>query len=428
MYPLFSLLGGIMEIKRDKYLGALIDRMHNGMVKVITGIRRSGKSYLIFQLFKKYLLAEGIAESHIVEIEFDRLENREYRDPYHALAYIKSCIIDDNHYYILLDEVQLLDEFVDVLNSLLRIVNVDVYVTGSNSKFLSRDIITEFRGRGDEIHIYPLSFKEFISVYQGDVYQGWSDYVTYGGLPLTVMMKGDEQKAIYLTRLFQETYIKDITERYRIAKKQELNDLINILASAMGSLTNPSKIKNTFKSKLASDISLNTIANYIEYLQDAFLINDVHRYDVKGRKYIGTPLKYYFEDVGLRNARLGFRQVEENHLMENIIYNELKMRGYQVDVGMVTKRIKGDNGKMQKKQLEIDFIANLGSKRYYIQSAFQLPNQEKINQEKASLDSVNDSFKKIIIVKDVIKVRRDQAGITTMSIFDFLLQDNSLEL
>ncbi len=416
-----------MEIKRDKYLQALIDRMHNGLVKVITGIRRSGKSYLVFRLFKSYLLSQGIEQNHIIEIQFDRRENAKYRDPDFALDYIKQLLLDDGRYYILLDEVQLLDAFEDVLNSLLYIPNVDLYVTGSNSKFLSTDIITEFRGRGDEVHVYPLSFKEFFSVYQHDVYQAWADYVTYGGLPLTATMKNDEQKIAYLTKLFQETYIKDITERHRIEKLQELNDIINILASAIGSLTNPSKIQATFKSKMASDISLNTIIRYIENLKDAFLINEAHRYDVKGRKYIGTPLKYYFEDIGLRNARLGFRQVEENHLMENIIYNELKMRGYQVDVGMVTKRLRSDDGKMQKKQLEIDFIANLGSKRYYIQSAFNMPSEEKIKQEKASLISVNDSFKKIIIVKDVIKVKRDDYGIVTISIYDFLLNENSLE-
>ncbi len=424
---IFQQRGIDMEIKRDKYLQALIDRMHNGLVKVITGIRRSGKSYLVFRLFKTYLLSQGIEQNHIIEIQFDRRENVKYRNPDFALDYIKQLLLDDGRYYILLDEVQLLASFEDVLNSLLYIPNVDLYVTGSNSKFLSRDIITEFRGRGDEVHVYPLSFKEFFSVYQRDVYQAWADYVTYGGLPLTAIMKNDEQKIAYLTKLFQETYIKDITERHRIEKLQELNDIINILASAIGSLTNPSKIKATFKSKMASDISLNTIIRYIENLKDAFLINEAHRYDVKGRKYIGTPLKYYFEDIGLRNARLGFRQVEENRIMENIIYNELKMRGYQVDVGMVTKRLRNDDGKMQKKQLEIDFIANLGSKRYYIQSAFNMPSEEKIKQEKASLISVNDSFKKIIIVKDVIKVKRDDYGIVTISIYDFLLNENSLE-
>lgn len=416
------------QMKRDRYLQALIDRMHNGMIKVVTGIRRSGKSYLVFRIFKEYLLNLGVNKNHIIEIELDRRENKKYRDPDIILEYINSLIVDNNDYYILLDEVQMLGEFEDVLNSLLHIPNADVYVTGSNSKFLSKDIITEFRGRGDEIHVYPLSFKEFMSTYQGDKYQGWADYVTYGGLPLAVTLKTEEQKIGYLTRLFEETYIRDIIERYHIEKIQELNDLINVLASGVGSLTNPSKLESTFRSVIQSNICLNTIRQYIEYLQDAFIINVANRYDVKGRKYIGTPLKYYFEDVGLRNARLGFRQIEETHLMENIIYNELRMRGYQVDVGVVMKRARTHEGKQEKKQLEIDFIANLGSKRYYLQSAFSLPDEEKVKKEKASLLNVNDSFKKIIIVKDVVNVTRDEYGITTMSIYDFLLNENSLEL
>ena len=301
-------------------------------------------------------------------------------------------------------------------------------MTGSNSKFLSKDVITEFRGRGDEIHIYPLTFKEFMEAYDGDMYRGWAEYVVYGGLPLTVTMKTEEQKISYLTNLFKETYLKDIIERHHIEKTQELEDLINILASAIGSLTNPPKIEATFKSSIQSTISLNTIRQYIEHLEDAFIINKANRYNVKGRKYIGTPLKYYFEDVGLRNARLGFRQVEETHLMENIIYNELRSRGYTVDVGVVEKRGTDENGKEYKNQLEIDFVANLGSKRYYIQSAFSMPTEEKCIQEKASLVNVNDSFKKIIVVKDVVNVTRDEDGITTMSIYDFLLKENSLEL
>ncbi len=417
-----------MEIKRNAYLQKLINRMHNGMIKVVTGIRRSGKSYLIFHIFKEYLLNNNVDEKHILSIELDRWENRQYRKPDVILEYIHSQITDKKDYYILLDEVQMLENFEDVLNSLLHISNADVYVTGSNSKFLSKDIITEFRGRGDEVHIYPVSFKEFMEVYEGDRYQGWADYVTYGGLPLAVTLKTEEQKIDYLTRLFEETYIRDIIERNRIDKIQELNDLINILASGIGSLTNPSRIEATFKSVIQSDISLNTIRTYIDYLKDAFIISEANRYDVKGRKYIGTPLKYYFEDVGLRNARLGFRQTEETHLMENIIYNELRMRGYQIDVGVVAKRNRTADGRQEKKQLEIDFIANMGSKRYYIQSALNLPSEEKAKQEKASLLSVNDSFKKIIIVKDVIHIQRDEYGITTMSIFDFLLQENSLEL
>lgn len=417
-----------MEIKRDKYLNDLINRMHNGMIKVVTGIRRCGKSYLLFHIFKNYLLEQGVPVSHIIMIELDQRKNKKYRDPDAILDYIESLITDDEQYYIMLDEVQMLEEFEEVLNSLLHIRNADVYVTGSNSKFLSKDVITEFRGRGDEIHIYPLTFKEFMEAYEGDIYRGWAEYVVYGGLPLTVTMKTEEQKINYLTNLFKETYLKDIIERHHIEKTQELEDLINILASAIGSLTNPSKIEATFKSTIQSTISLNTIRQYIEHLEDAFIINKANRYNVKGRKYIGTPLKYYFEDVGLRNAMLEFRQVEETHLMENIIYNELRSRGYSVDIGVVEKRGTDEEGKEYKKQLEIDFIANLGSKRYYIQSAFSMPTEEKRIQEKVSLVNVNDSFKKIIVVKDVVNITRDEDGITTMSIYDFLLKENSLEL
>lgn len=417
-----------MLISRDKYLDALKIRMNNHMVKVITGIRRCGKSYLVFKIFHNYLIENGVPEDHIIKIELDQRKNREYRDPDNILNYIDSLITDDKQYYVLLDEVQMLKEFEEVLNSLLHIDNVDVYVTGSNSKFLSKDIITEFRGRGDEVHVYPLSFKEFMEAYDGDEYKGWAEYVTYGGLPLTVTMKTDGQKAQYLSTLFDETYIKDIIERNHIEKVQELNDLINVIASTIGALSNPSKIEATFKSVIQSEISLNTIRQYIEYLKDAFVINEAQRYDVKGRKYIGTPVKYYFEDIGLRNARLGFRQVEETHLMENIIYNELRMRGFQVDVGVVQKREKNEAGAFTKKQLEIDFIANQGSKKYYIQSAYSLPDADKMKQEKASLINVNDSFKKIIVVKDVINVRHDEDGITIMSVYDFLLKDNSMEM
>lgn len=417
-----------MEIRRDKYLHNLIDRMHNGMIKVVTGIRRSGKSYLIFQIFKRYLIDSGVSESHVISIELDQRKNKKYREPDAILEYIESLIKDDGNYYILLDEVQMLEEFEEVLNSLLHIENADVYVTGSNSRFLSKDIITEFRGRGDEVHVYPLTFKEFMQVYDGDAYHGWADYVTYGGLPLAVTMKTEEQKIKYLTTLFEETYIKDIEERNKVEKVQELNDLINVLASAVGSLSNPSKIQATFKSVIQSDISLNTIRQYIGYLQDAFIINEAVRYDVKGRKYIGTPLKYYFEDIGLRNARLGFRQIEETHLMENVIFNELRARGFQVDVGVVPKRVMTQEGRYERSRLEIDFVASMGSRRYYIQSAFAVPDAEKERQEKASLLNVKDSFKKIVIVKDIINVKRDEDGITTMSIYDFLLKENSLEL
>ena len=417
-----------MEIQRDIYLQKLINRMHNGMIKVITGIRRSGKSYLLFTIFRNYLKSQGVSDEHIISIELDMYENKKYRDPRVILEFIKSRIIDDGEYYVFLDEIQLLPEFESVLNSLLHMRNVDVYVTGSNSKFLSKDVITEFRGRGDEVHVYPVSFKEYMGVFDGDKYEGWSSYVNFGGLPLTITMATDEQRMKYLTSLFEETYIKDIVERNHIEKVQEINDLINILASNIGSLTNASKIEATFKSNIKSDISLNTIRTYIDHLKDAFIINEVNRYDVKGRKYIGTPLKYYFEDVGLRNARLGFRQIEETHLMENIIYNELLIRGYKIDVGVVNKRVRKEDGVQEKKQLEIDFVANMGSKRYYIQSAFSLPDERKRAQEKASFTSINDSFKKIIIVKDVVKPFHDNDGILTMSIYDFLLNEHSLEL
>lgn len=417
-----------MYIKRDKYLNDIINRMHNGMIKVITGIRRSGKSYLVFKIFNDYLISQGVPENHIIKIELDDRKNKKYRDPDVILDFIESLIVDDEDYYILLDEVQLLEDFEEVLNSLLHISNADIYVTGSNSKFLSKDILTEFRGRGDEIHVFPLTFKEFMQVYDGDEYHGWAEYVLYGGLPLTVSMNTDEQKISYLQNLFEETYIKDIKERHTIEKVSELNDLINVLASAVGSLNNPSKIEATFKSQLRSDISLNTIKQYIEYIEDAFLVTEANRYDVKGRKYIGTPLKYYFEDVGLRNARLGFRQVEETHLMENVVFNELRARGYQVDVGVVPIRRITEDGKRTRVQLEIDFIATLGSKKYYIQSAFSLPDEEKVKQEKASLLNVNDSFKKIIIVKDITKVQRDENGITTINLYDFLLNENSLDI
>lgn len=416
-----------MNIERNIYLDRLIHRMHNGMIKVVTGIRRCGKSYLLFKLFYRYLLEQGVPEKNIIVMELDRWKNREYRNPEVLLDYIDSHMPDDKQYYILLDEVQMLESFEEVLNSLLHYPNADIYVTGSNSKFLSNDILTEFRGRGDEVHVFPLSFSEFMQVYSGDVYHGWADYVMYGGLPLCATMQTEEQKVQYLSKLFEETYLKDILERHNIAKTQELEDLVNILASAVGSLTNPAKLEATFRSNIQSSISSNTIRQYIQYLEDAFIIQKAQRYNVKGRKYIGSPIKYYFEDVGLRNARLGFRQVEETHLMENIIFNELRIRGYSVDVGIVDKREK-IGGHLTRKQLEIDFVATLGNRKYYIQSAFRLPDAEKVRQEKASLINVKDSFKKIIIVKDVINVSRDEDGITMMSIYDFLLKENSLEL
>ncbi|WP_294984329.1 ATP-binding protein [uncultured Fenollaria sp.] len=417
-----------MRISRYKYLNDLIVRMHNGLIKVITGLRRSGKSYLLFEIFKSYLLENNISESHIIEISLDQRKNKKYRDPDLILDFIEKSIADEDMYYIFLDEVQMLNDFEEVLNSLLHIKNVDIYVTGSNSKFLSKDIITEFRGRGDEIHIYPLAFKEFMQVYDGDKYEGLSEYMVYGGLPLVATMKNDEQKVKYLKNLFEETYLKDIKERYKIEKVQEMDDLIKVLASSVGSLSNPSKIADTFKSSLKSDISMNTIKNYITYLEESFLINEANRYDVKGRKYIGTPLKYYFEDIGLRNAKLEFRQIEETHLMENIVYNELRARGFVVDVGMVETKEKNKSGNFEKKRLEVDFIANKGSLKYYIQSAYSLPSDSKIRQEKSSLLNINDSFKKIIIVKDVIKPQRDENGIVSISLYDFLLDENSLSL
>lgn len=416
-----------MEIQRTQYIDLLLNRMHNKMIKVITGMRRSGKSYLLFNLFKKTLIAQGVAQSHIISIELDRYENRAFRDPDVVLEYIHSCIKEEGMYYLLMDEVQMLSDFEEVLNSLMHNDSLDIYVTGSNSKFLSKDVMTQFRVRGDEIHVFPLTFKEFMQVYEGDVYHGWSEYVVYGGLPLVATMRTDEQKIHYLTNLFTETYLKDIIERYHIDKIQEMDDLLNVLASSVGSLTNPPKIEATFKSTIHSNISMNTIRQYLAYLEDAFLIHKAYRYNVKGRKYIGTPLKYYFEDVGLRNARLGFRQVEETHLMENIIYNELRSRGYSVDVGVVEKRERDERGKEIKKQLEIDFIANLGSNRYYIQSVFSMPTEQKRIQEKVSLVNVKDSFKKIILVKDVMKVSHDEDGIVTMSVYDFLLNENSLD-
>ncbi len=417
-----------MYIHRNQYLQRLIDRMHNGLIKVVTGIRRSGKSFLLLNIFRQYLRDSGIQDDHIIVMEFDRLQNRRYREPEVLMEYLTANIKDDGSYYILLDEVQMLRDFEEVLNSLLRETNLDVYATGSNSKFLSTDVLTEFRGRGDEVHIFPLSFGEFMEVYDGDDYHGWAEYMMYGGLPLAVAMKTDEQKSKYLINLVRETYLKDIVERNSIEKPQELEDLLNVLASSVGSLTNPAKIEATFKSRLHSSISDNTINKYIGYLKEAFIIDAANRYDVKGRKYIGSPLKYYFEDVGLRNARLDFRQIEEPHLMENILYNELRMRGYNVDVGSVRQRyIDKVSGSKLTKHLEIDFVANLGSKRYYIQSAYSLPDEEKVRQEQASLLAAKDAFKKIIIVKDVIKPFHSEYGILTIGLFDFLHNQDSLD-
>lgn len=417
-----------MKINRDKYLKDLICRRHNGLIKVITGLRRSGKSYLLFEIYKSYLLEIGVKKECIIEIPLDIRENRKYRDPDVILEHIRACIVSDDQYYLFLDEVQMVKDFEEVLSSLLHIKNIDIYVTGSNSKFLSKDIITEFRGRGDEVHVFPLTFKEFMQIYEGNEYNGFAEYITYGGLPYIATVKNDEQKIQYLKTLFEETYIKDIKERYRIEKVQEMDDLIKVLASAVGSLSNPSKIVATFKSSINSNVNMNTIKNYITYLEDSFLISEANRYDVKGRKYIGTPLKYYFEDIGLRNAKIGFRQIEETHLMENVIYNELRARGFQVDVGAVYAKEKNANEIFEKKQLEVDFIANKGNNKYYIQSALTIALPEKMEQEKKSLLNIRDSFKKIIIVKDIIKPQRDENGISTISVFDFLLNENSLDL
>ena len=417
-----------MEIKRDLYLNRLIRRENNGLIKVVTGVRRCGKSYLLFNLFHNYLIEKGVAEDHIIEVALDDRSNKELRDPDQMLAYLKDRIKDKETYYIILDEVQLLSEFEDVLNSLLHIRNADVYVTGSNSKFLSSDVITEFRGRGDEIRMYPLSFREFCSAYPGSEEDAWEDYYTYGGLPLILTRATDEEKAEYLINLFQKVYLSDIIDRHKIRNREELDELVDILASAVGSLTNPLKLSKTFKSVKNKTISDKTLKKYIDYLTDAFLVSKAVRYDIKGRKYIGSPTKFYFEDVGLRNARLNFRQTEENHIMENIIYNELRIRGYRVDVGLVEVFGKNTENKTEKKHLEVDFVATKGSEKYYIQSAFAMPTDEKRKQEERPLNAIGDSFKKIIVVKDNIKPRRDEMGIVTMGIRRFLLNKNSLEL
>lgn len=412
-----------MHIQRNLYLERLKNRINNGLIKVIIGIRRVGKSYLLFNIFKTYLLENITDEEHIIEMQFDKYENIKYQKADEFMKYINEKIKKDDMYYILLDEVQLLENFENILNSLLYLKNLDIYVTGSNSKFLSSDIVTEFRGRGDILHVYPLNFEEIMSISKLDKHETFEEYVTYGGLPLVVLMKTQEQKMSYLKSLFSQTYIKDILERNKIEKQEQIDNLVNILASNIGTLSNPTKIKDTFKSVLNVDISLNTVNKYINYLEDAFLISKVNRYDVKGRKYIGTPLKYYFEDIGLRNARLNFSQVEQTHIMENIIYNELRLRGYSVDVGVVKVNDAG-----QKKQLEVDFIATLGSDKIYIQSALSLPTISKINQEKASFMNIKDFFKKIIIVKDMIKTTRDEDGIIYINIFDFLLNYESLKM
>lgn len=417
-----------MEIKRGVYLDKLIRKKKNGLIKVVTGVRRCGKSYLLFRLFHDHLLGSGVPEDHIIEIALDDRSNKALRDPDAMLMFIKENVRDNGDYYIVLDEVQYLDEFEDVLNSLLHISNADVYVTGSNSKFLSSDVITQFRGRGDEIHVYPLSFSEYLPAYQGTEDEAWDDYLVYGGLPLVLTMNDPEDKAEYLNALFQKVYISDIIERHNVRNRAELDELVDILASAVGSYTNHNKLARTFKSVKGKTISDKTIKNYVDYLIDSFLISKAVRYDIKGKKYIGSPSKYYFEDVGLRNARLGFRQIEQTHLMENIIYNELRVRGYHVDIGVIEHSVTNGDGRRSKKQLEIDFVATKGSEKYYIQSAFALPTADKENQERRGLLSIPDSFRKIIVTGGNIKVRRDDNGIITIGLRNFLLDKNSLRL
>lgn len=416
-----------IEIKRDLFLNKLIEKRENGFIKVITGIRRCGKSYLVFTQFRNFLKQSGVDDGHVFEMAFDDRRNAVYRDPDAFDEYVDSKMKDDDTYYILLDEVQMLDDFEGVLNGLLRHRNVDIYVTGSNAKFLSKDVITEFRGRGDEIHLSPLSFSEFMSVYDGNKYDGWNEYVQYGGLPLVVLQKNAENKMKALNDLNTETYLRDITSRHKIRNRIEFEELLNVLASGIGALTNPTKLAYTFKSKKNVCISKNTLNSYIEFLMDAFIVERAQRYDIKGRKYIDTPFKYYFTDIGLRNAQIGFRQIEESHIMENVLYNELRIRGFQVDVGVVNTVEPAKNGKQQKKQLEVDFVCSKGSKKYYIQSAFALPDGQKTEQEQKSLLKINDSFKKVIIAKDVPGPWYTEEGVLVTGLFDFILDQNSLE-
>ena len=415
-----------MEIKRDYYLNKLIDAKNDGLIKVVTGIRRSGKSYLLNTLFYNHLLENGIKDDHIIKVALDDSDNDELLIPKNLSKYVKEKIIDKDVYYVILDEVQLVENFERVLNGLLRISNIDIYVTGSNSKFLSSDIITEFRGRGEDIKVYPLSYYEFMSIYKGDKFDGWIEYITYGGLPLVVTMNSDERKTAYLKEQQKNVYINDVVERNDIKNDVELVSLVEIISSSIGSLSNPKKLSDTFKSTAGLNIDHKTVSLYLKYLEEAFLIEKVERYDVKGKKYMNTPYKFYFSDLGLRNSFINFRQYEETHIMENVIYLELRRRGYNVDIGVVEFRERKEN-ELTYKQLEIDFIANKGNNKIYIQSAFSMPNEEKVNQEERPLLKVNDAFKKIIIVKDYIKRIRNENGIITMSIFDFLLDPDSLD-
>ncbi len=428
-------MGLAMEIRRDFYLNKLIKRKNNGLVKVITGIRRCGKSYLLNKLFYRYLLESGVAADHIIRFAFDAADDlhligenliqieREKRgiDPEKFMTYIRSKVVDGGMYYLLLDEVQMLDCFETVLNGYLRKDNIDVFVTGSNARLLSKDIATEFAGRGDEVHMYPLSFSEFMTVYSGDRYMGLSEYMLYGGIPMVVLREEAEDKASTLQNLFTEIYVSDITRHNRVKNIGELEDLLNILSSSIGSLTNPEKLKNTFKSVRKSRITATTIKKYLDYFEDSFLIESAKRYDIRGKEYIETPRKYYFSDLGLRNARIDFRQFEETHSMENVIYNELRMRGYNVDVGVVPIAERDENGKIIRKQLEVDFVCNLGTSRYYIQSAYSLPDEAKRVQKIKPFRKIDDSFKKIIITKDIVQPYYDEYGILTVNIYDFLL-------
>ncbi len=416
-----------MEIKRDLYLNQLIDRKHNGLVKIVTGIRRCGKSYLLRTLFKNHLLKDGVKPDHIIEIAFDLFENTEFRNPRIFYPWALEHLKDSDRYYLLLDEIQLLDEFVSVLNGLADRKNCDVYVTGSNARFLSRDVATEFGGRGDEIRMQPLSFAEFMTVYARDRHEGWNDYLTYGGIPLVVLAEKEEQKKKILENLITETYLRDIILRHKVRNRGELGTLYDITASAIGSLTNPNKLRNAFRSVGGSKITVSTIIKYLDYLKDSFLLEEVKRYDIKGKVYIGTPMKYYFSDLGLRNAKLNFRQQEVTHAMENIIYNELRLRGYSVDIGNMTIFERNKNGNVVKKQLEIDFICTKHSKRYYVQSAYMLDSQQKRDQEIKPFLRTNNAFKKIVVTSDTPKPFYSDEGILFMNIFDFLLNPNSLE-
>ena len=411
---------------RNMYLDKLIRRKGNGMIKVITGIRRCGKTYLLFELFHQHLLESGIDKEHIIKIALDDRSNKKYRDPDVLCEYVHNEIKDEQMYYILLDEVQMVEEFEDVLNSFLHIKNADVYVTGSNAKFLSKDIISEFRGRGDQVHLYPLSFAEFVTGKGIEGYQAWYEFTMYGGLPKMLEIENNEDKSNYLRDIFKETYIKDILERNEVRNQTEMEELLDYLASAIGGLTNPKKLSDTFKTVKNVSVHPDTIKNYLDYFEDSFLISKASRYDVKGKKYISTPAKYYFTDCGLRNVRINFRQYEETHIMENVIYNELLIRGYHVDVGVVEVTYSDEEKRRLQKQLEVDFVCNQGSRRIYIQSALALPTREKEEQEQMSLRNINDSFKKVIIVKDG-PTHYNEDGILILNLFDFLLKENSLE-